>query len=73
MEGGQDADGGVETGGDIAQGDAGTNRRAVRLAGDAHDAAHALDDDVEGGPEPLRPRLPEAGGGGVDEAGIAGR
>ncbi len=41
--------------------------RALRLAGDAHDAAHALEDQVEAGPLAVRPGLAEAGGRAVDD------
>ena len=49
VEGAEDADGGEEAGGDVAEGEAGPDGRAAFFAGDAHDAAHALDDDIEGG------------------------
>ena len=68
---GQDADRRVQAGGDVALRDAGPHRRPARLAGDAHDAAHALDDDVERRPVAVGPRLAEAGGRGVDEARVA--
>ena len=72
VQGGEDADGREEAGGDVAQREAGPHGRAARLAGDAHDAAHALDDDVEGGLVAVGAGLAEAGGGGVDEARVAG-
>ncbi|GBD12969.1 hypothetical protein HRbin24_00990 [bacterium HR24] len=71
VQGGQYADGRVQTGSDIPQGDARPNRPPARLAGDAHDASHALHNDVQGGLVAIGARLPEAGGGGVDEARVA--
>ena len=68
MERRQDADRRVETGRDVALGNAGTHWRAARLSGDAHDAAHSLHDDVERGPVAIRPRPPEPGSRRVDKA-----
>ena len=50
MQRGEDADGGVEAGHEVAIGSAGAHGRPPGFARDAHDAAHALDDDVERGP-----------------------
>ena len=72
VEGAEDADGGEEAGRDVAEGEAGADGRAAFFAGDAHDAAHALDDDIEGGLVAVGAGLAEAGGGGVDDAGVAG-
>ena len=66
----QDTDGAVETGHDVALGDANANRPTAWLAGDAHDAAHRLHDDVQRGALGVGACLAEAGDGAVDEAGI---
>ena len=39
----------IDAGEDVGEGDAGLLRLAVRLAGQVHDAAHALDDEVVAG------------------------
>ena len=68
---GEDADRGEEAGGDVAEREAGADGAAAGLAGDAHDAAHALHDDVERRAVAVGAGLAEAGGGGVDEARVA--
>ena len=44
-----DRDHGIEAGEDVGEGDADLLRLAVRRAGQVHDAAHALDDEVVAG------------------------
>ena len=68
-QGGEDANGAVESAGNVADGGAGPDGRTAGLAGDAHDAAHALDDDVEGGQAGVGARLSKAGDRAVDEPG----
>ncbi len=48
-------------------------RQAVALAGDAHEAAHPLDDEVVAGAVRVRARLAEARHRAIDEAGLHGR
>ena len=66
-QGGGDAGGEEESGCDVADRDADARRRAVRVAGEAHDAAHGLRHHVEGRPLAQRAGLAEAGGRGVDQ------
>src|SRR5713101_1604322 len=67
-----DRDRGVHAGDDVGDGDAGAlrpaARRAVRFAGDAHHAAHALDHEVVAGALAIRAGLAEARDRAVDEA-----
>src|SRR5216684_1155570 len=62
----------VHAGDDVGDGDAGAlrsaARRAVRFAGDAHHAAHALDHEVVAGALAIRAGLAEARDRAVDEA-----
>ena len=67
----ENADHGVEAGGDVALRDAGTNGRPARLPGDAHDAAHALHNHVQRPLAGIGAVLSEAGYGGVDDARVA--
>ncbi len=71
VERGDDADGGEEAGGDIADGRADAGGRTARMAGDAHDAAHGLDDHVIGRAISVRAAMAEARGRGVDQARMA--
>jgi hypothetical protein len=67
-EGRLDRDGAVEAGEDVGIGDAGLLRRAAGLAGDVHDPAHRLDDEVVAGAGGVGTVLPEAGDRAVDDA-----
>ena len=59
-----------EPGGEIGERDAGAHRAAAGLAGDRHEARHALRDLVDAGPVAIGPVLAEAGDAGIDEARI---
>ena len=59
-QGGEDANGAVESAGNVADGGAGPDGGTAGLAGDAHDAAHALDDDVECGQVGVGARLSQS-------------
>src|SRR4029453_1098219 len=61
VERGQHALGPPHAGTEITDGQTDRRRRAVRLAGDVHDAAHALGDQVEAGLLPRRTVGPESG------------
>jgi hypothetical protein len=69
----EDCDGAVHAGEDIGDGDAHFLRAAagqvIALAGDAHQAAHALEHEVVAGAVGVRPALAEAGDRTVDDAG----
>ena len=65
----ENADTGVEGRGDVADGHAHPDGRAVRFAGNADDAAHALDDHVVGPAPGVGPGLSEPGTGRVDQSG----
>jgi len=71
-ERGEDRDSRVHAGHEIRDGDASLLRPAagevVALAGDAHEPAHALDDEVVAGLIGVRPVLPESGDRRVDDA-----
>ena len=67
-----DRDHAVKPGEDVGIGHAGLLRRAVRLAGQVHDAAHRLDDEIVAGPVRLGTVLAESGDRGVDHPRIAG-
>ncbi len=71
---GQDAHGGIHAGHQVGHGDAGLLRTAARqvvaFAGDAHQAAHALDHEVVAGAAGVRAGLAEARDGAVDQAGV---
>ena len=71
-ERGQHADGGVQAGEDVGQRDADLLRArallAVGAAGDAHQPAHALDQEVVAGALRVRAGLAEAGDRAVDQA-----
>ena len=58
--------------GQVGDGKAGFHRRAVALAGQAHDAAHGLEDGVVALAMRQRSALPEAGAGHVDDALVEG-
>ena len=62
-----DGDRGVEPGADVADRHARARRRAAGMAGDAHDAAHALHHHVVGGLLRIRPGVAEARGRGIDQ------
>ena len=64
------ADGGIDAGEDVGEGDADLLRLAVRRAGQVHDAAHALDHEVVAGARRIGPVLAEAGDRAIDEARI---
>ncbi len=72
MQRGQDADGGVHAGHQVGHGHARLLRTAARqvvaLAGDAHQAAHALNHEVVAGAAGVGAGLAEAGDGAVDQA-----
>ena len=76
-ERGLDRDGGVEAGNEIGDGDAHFHRfgarRAVGLAGDAHQSAHALDQIVVARFVLVRTVMAEAGERAIDEARVLGR
>ena len=61
---------GEEAGADVADRHADPGRRLALVAGDAHDAAHALHDHVVGGILGVRAAVAEARGRGVDQLGI---
>src|SRR5262249_52765752 len=68
----QDAERTEETGREIGDRDADPHRASTGLAGDGHEAAHALRDLVEAGPVAVGTVLAEARDAGVDEARIEG-
>ncbi len=70
VERGEDALHAPHAGPEVADGQADRGRRAVGLSRDVHDAAHALGDQVEAAPLPVRSVRAEAGELGVDEARI---
>ncbi len=76
-ERGQHADGGVQAGEDVGERDAHLLRPgplfALGAAGDAHQPAHALDQEVVAGALRVRAGLAEAGDRAVDEAGLHGQ
>ncbi len=61
-----DRDDAVEAGEEVADRDAGALRRPVRLAGDVHEAGHALHQVVVAGALGVRPGLAEAGDRAID-------
>ena len=67
---GQDGGGGVGAGQNIDQCDADFHRHAVGLAGDTHQAAHALDHEIIAGATGIRPMLSKAGDRAIDQPGI---
>ena len=62
-----DRDDAIEPGEEIADRDARLLRRPVRLAGDVHDARHALNEEVVAGALRVRARLAEARHRAIDE------
>ena len=62
-----DGDHRIEAGEDVGKGDADLLRLAVGLAGQVHDAAHALDDEVVAGAVGVGAVLAEAGDRAVDQ------
>ena len=70
--GGQNRGGGIGAGQDIDKGNADLHRHAVRLSGDAHQPAHALDHEIISGAMRIRPVLPETGDRAIDELRIDG-
>ena len=70
IEGGQRAVGAHHAGDDVADRGADAHGVSVRLAGDAHDAAHRLDDHIVGGPAGIGAGLAEAGDRNIHAAGI---
>ncbi len=62
-----DGDDAIEPGEEIADRDARLLRRPLRLAGDAHDSRHALNEEVVAGALGVRAGLAEAGHRAVDE------
>jgi hypothetical protein len=64
----QDRDRHPESRGQIGDRQAGLDRRSATLSGQAHDAAHGLEDGVIALAMRQRPALPEAGAGDVDDA-----
>ena len=69
---GQYGGGGEHWGNQVANVETDAGGRAVRLAVDVHQAAHALDLRVVGGLLGVRAGLPVAGDAGVDDAGVDG-
>ena len=73
-ERGEDGGRRVHAGHQVGSGDANLLRPAARqvvaLAGDAHDAAHGLRDQIVAGAVRVGPRLAEAGDRAVDQAGV---
>jgi len=61
---------GVETGDEVADRRAGTQRRAIGLAGDAHEATHCLGDEIERRTVAIGPAVAEAGDVTADEVGV---
>ena len=68
MQGGQNGGGGIDAGENVGHGDADLLRLAVRLSGDAHQAGHALDDEVIAGAMRIGAGLAEAGDRAIDQA-----
>ena len=64
----KNADDRIDAGKDIGDRDARTGRLAVRHAGEAHEAAHALRHQVVAGARRIRTGLAEPGDGAIDEA-----
>src|SRR6516165_7534887 len=60
----------VEPGDQIGDRRAGAHRRAVGLAGDAHEAAHRLGDEIEGRAVAISPAGAKAGDVAIDESGV---
>ena len=73
VERGLDGDHRVETGHDVGEGDAHAMRRAVGLAGQRHDPAHPLDDEVVAGARRVGAVLAEAGDRAGDETRVGRR
>ena len=71
VQAGQQRPGGVEAGGDVAEGLAQQGRRSVGRAGGLHDPRQRLSDDVVRRPRRPGPGLPETGDADVDESGIS--
>ncbi len=69
----QHGDRAVEAGEEVGIGHPGLLRRPVRLAGQVHDPAHRLDDEVVARPRGQRPVLAEAGHRGIDHPGVRRR
>ncbi len=69
---GVDRDGGVEAGADVTDGHADAAGRLALVAGDAHDAAHALHDHVIGRVLGVRAGMAEARSRRVDELRVLG-
>ena len=70
QQGQQDPLGGEEPGGQVGHRDASPHRAPPGLAGDRHQATHALGDLVEAGTVTIGPVLAEAGDGCVHEPGL---
>ena len=66
----EDTRGGVQPGDQIADRDADLGGRAVRVSGNAHQAAARLGEEVVSRQVGVRSRLPVAGNGGVDQPGV---
>ena len=73
MEGGLDRDDGIETGHDVGERHADLLRCPAGLAGQVHDAAHALHDEVVPGARRIGAVLTEAGDRAIDQAWICSR
>jgi hypothetical protein len=71
-DGAEDAVEGKERAADVGERHSGLRRRTAGVAGDAHDAAHRLRDQVEAGPFRPGPGLAEARDAGINEARVAG-
>ncbi len=68
----EDAKGGVHACVEVGDGDADFNGWAVGVSGDAHDAGHALRDEVKAAAFGVGSGLSKAGDGTVDEPGVVG-
>ena len=68
VDGRQDGSGGIDAGENVGHGDAHLLWLAVRLSGDAHQAGHALDDEIIAGAAGIGAGLAKAGDRTVDQA-----
>jgi hypothetical protein len=73
VQGREDADGGVQSGHHVEHRDAGAERLAVRVAGEAHQARDRLHDEVVAGQRRAAGLAAEAADRRVHDAGVGGR